>query len=611
MYLNSCIINYARTHIHGILFRGIRDTGMKTYIISLIIIFSLGGCSSNAGILGALGMSGQNSGTGEPSPASGSFQLTVRWAEAKKNQKYISVYTQSIDITVTGSDMSQPKSAIITKSAGETSAVCTINELPIGQKTATVKALNESGEILSHRIADFVVRGGKVTTVDIDLGVSIKENELIPSNISVPAGTTLLWVNNANDAKFISGDYPFDNSQLPRGSGKSYSFDKVGTSSYQCGNLTGNVYVTGTPVISVISPASASIGDKVTITGTAFSAYEGSNTVTFAGIVAQVSSWGNTQIVCTVPGGAKSGDVVITVNNRAGSGYSFTVTPVSTPSFSLQWGSYGGANGQFNFPYGIAVKEDYIYVSDTGGFRMQKFNSTGNYIHKWGSLGSGNDQFQSPTGVTVDGSGYIYVADYNLCRITKFDSSGIYQTSWGAQGIQNGQLQNPMGLSSDSYNNIYVADYGNHRIQKFNSNGVYLDKFGTEGTGNGKFQWPYDVAVNNEGYIYVSDSNNHRICKFNSSFNFELSWGSHGENPGQFKYPDGLAIDSYGRVYVADHGNHRIQKFSPDGVYLTSFGSFGHGSGKFYYPYDICIDVSTNNIYIMDSFNNLVQKFII
>ena len=63
-----------------------------------------------------------------------------------------------------------------------------------------------------------------------------------------------------------------------------------------------------------------------------------------------------------------------------------------------------------------------VYVSDSENDRMQKFDSSGNFLLKWGSQGTGDGQFQSPKGVAVDSSGNVYVADTNNSRIQKFSS---------------------------------------------------------------------------------------------------------------------------------------------------------------------------------------------
>ena len=52
--------------------------------------------------------------------------------------------------------------------------------------------------------------------------------------------------------------------------------------------------------------------------------------------------------------------------------------------------------------------------------RIEKFDSNGTFLTKWGSWGSGDGQFKYPYGVAVDSSGNVYVADTGNNRIQKF-----------------------------------------------------------------------------------------------------------------------------------------------------------------------------------------------
>jgi hypothetical protein len=96
---------------------------------------------------------------------------------------------------------------------------------------------------------------------------------------------------------------------------------------------------TGASVTS-LSPSSGPVGALVTITGTNFSATQGTSTVTFNGIAVTATAWSPTSIVATVPSGATSGDVVVTVSGTASSGLNFTVVP-SISSLSPTSGAGG------------------------------------------------------------------------------------------------------------------------------------------------------------------------------------------------------------------------------------------------------------------------------
>lgn len=82
------------------------------------------------------------------------------------------------------------------------------------------------------------------------------------------------------------------------------------------------------PSIKSLSPSSGPVGTVVTITGQYFGAPQGASTIKFNnGIAGAVTTWTDTQIVVTVPSGATTGNIVITVGGANGQSASrnFTV----------------------------------------------------------------------------------------------------------------------------------------------------------------------------------------------------------------------------------------------------------------------------------------------
>jgi len=86
------------------------------------------------------------------------------------------------------------------------------------------------------------------------------------------------------------------------------------------------------PSISSLSPTSNSIGSSVTIRGTNFGSSQGSNTVTFNGspnpVSASITSWNanGQSMVVTVPSGASTGNIVVTISGIPTTGPMFTVS---------------------------------------------------------------------------------------------------------------------------------------------------------------------------------------------------------------------------------------------------------------------------------------------
>jgi hypothetical protein len=164
--------------------------------------------------------------------------------------------------------------------------------------------------------------------------------------------------------------------------------------------------------------------------------------------------------------------------------------------------------------------------------------------------------------VTVDASSNVYVADILNYRIQKFDSTGNFLAKWGSQGSGDGQFNQTLGLATDAFGHVYASDAVNQLIQKFDSNGVFLSKWGSGGSGDGQFATPDGVAVDAFGDVYVADQNGNRLQKFDSNGNFITGWGSPGSGDGEFGKPYAVAVDALFNVYVGELLNDRIQKFS-------------------------------------------------
>jgi hypothetical protein len=98
------------------------------------------------------------------------------------------------------------------------------------------------------------------------------------------------------------------------------------------GGVASNNFVPFTvfPVITSLTPSSAPVGTSFTINGSNFGATKGFSSITFNGIPVVGTSWSDTSIVTSVPTGASTGNVVVTVGNVASNGVSFTVTPSPT-----------------------------------------------------------------------------------------------------------------------------------------------------------------------------------------------------------------------------------------------------------------------------------------
>uniref|UniRef100_A0A3P8NT39 E3 ubiquitin-protein ligase TRIM71 n=1 Tax=Astatotilapia calliptera TaxID=8154 RepID=A0A3P8NT39_ASTCA len=183
--------------------------------------------------------------------------------------------------------------------------------------------------------------------------------------------------------------------------------------------------------------------------------------------------------------------------------------------FLLKFGEKGTKNGQFNYPWDVAVNsEGKILVSDTRNHRVQLFAPDGSFLNKYGFEGALWKHFDSPRGVAFNHEDHLVVTDFNNHRLLVIRPDCQSARFLGSEGTGNGQFLRPQGVAVDQENRIIVADSRNHRIQIFEPNGNFLCKFGSQGSSFGQMDRPSGVAVSPDGAIVVVDFGNNRILKF-------------------------------------------------------------------------------------------------
>jgi tripartite motif-containing protein 71 len=289
--------------------------------------------------------------------------------------------------------------------------------------------------------------------------------------------------------------------------------------------------------------------------------------------------------------------------------------------------------GELNTPWGAATDAvGNLYVADASNNRMQKFDSSGNFLRAWG-----RDVVLSGPDDTVGGGFEICVAaNGDVCQAAA-DSTGL-----------GGEMRTPEGPATDQAGNVYVADADRNRIQKFDSSGHFLRAWGEDvidpaspgntGTGfeicvagvnvckdgtssgdAGAVDYPQAVATDAASNVYVASDGNQRIDKYSSTGTFQRAWGKDvtttgspddtgtgfeicsptdgdacqpgtygGALAGEFATPRGLGADAAGNTYVADDDNHRIQKFDSSGTFLRTWGKDVVGNNTFT-GFEICV----------------------
>ena len=140
----------------------------------------------------------------------------------------------------------------------------------------------------------------------------------------------------------------------------------------------GPTFTVPAPQITSISPASAGAGDTVTISGSGFGPTTGTNSlVNFAsGVTAAITSWSSTQIVATVPTGAVTGAVTVSVNTVVSNGSQFTIPNNVVTAVSPVAGKFGAQVTVTGSGFGATQGSSFVSFAGTASTSIVSWSDT-------------------------------------------------------------------------------------------------------------------------------------------------------------------------------------------------------------------------------------------
>jgi len=265
---------------------------------------------------------------------------------------------------------------------------------------------------------------------------------------------------------------------------------------------------------------------------------------------------------------------------------------VGSGSPGLTDGSF--TNSAFNHPQGMAIKDNKVYVADTGNHAIRAINldlKTVVTIAGHGLQGRPTTNMAKGTNVSLNSPWDLTSIEEDLfiamagshqlwyMNLTN-DDIGPYAGT-GQESIQDGPLHvstlaQPSGITSDT-NYLYFADSETSAIRSANLDlagavetivGQDLFVFGdVDGDQEQcRLQHPLGVTYQQE-YLYISDTYNHKIKCISLESKITRTIFGNGK-PGfkdgvgleaEFSEPSGLSI-ARDHLYIADTNNHVIRK---------------------------------------------------
>lgn len=420
-------------------------------------------------------------------------------------------------------------------------------------------------------------------------------------------------------------------------------------------------YLNAAPQLAInsLSVTNGITGTAVVITGSGFSTTIANNKLYFNGKAAVVTTATANKLTTTVPAGATTGPVTVTVNNVTAQGPVFTVNvPLAVTKLSAYSGIYRAAititgtgfsddmsvvkvyvNGKYadvlsssttQILFGVPlsagsgiIKVVVNGVSVNGPAFTYILSPVSNVTTIAGSDANGNPTnfLAAPMGVAVDSLGNVYVGDTDHNNIKKIAANGSLTTfAGGTAGANDGKgsaagFNSPMNVATDVSGNVYVADAYNRAIRKITVEGTVTTIY------TGQYQ-PSAVTVDRSGNVYFSGGTTPTmIMKMTPAKVVTVLAGSNNTgykngigSAALFGGITGLASDAVGNIYVADALNNVIRKVTTSGKVSTLAGTSKSGSANgnvsqatFDRPTGVAVDAG-GNVYVADYHNWLIRK---
>ena len=282
------------------------------------------------------------------------------------------------------------------------------------------------------------------------------------------------------------------------------------------------------------------------------------------------------------------------------------IVPCEIPNYSLKKdsiltaGKFGRGDNELHAK-GIAFDNtnELMYLAGYGNRRVQMVSLKGEIVAHFG-----NDSLLNPWGIAVTDE-YAFVTDtghHALFQFRKKDFKLLNRV--GTKGDEEGQLNFPRGLCIDTNRDVLIADNGNNRVCIFSKQLKFKSCIGI-----GQLNFPTDVKLS-DNRVVVLDWNIKCVHFFSRDGHLLSSCVSRGVKRGSLvDLPFFFCLDAANNIIISDNSNNAIFIFTELGEYLHTIGREGEGEGEFIYPSGICISKLGNIFVVSNNPNYPLQCF--
>jgi DNA-binding beta-propeller fold protein YncE len=157
-------------------------------------------------------------------------------------------------------------------------------------------------------------------------------------------------------------------------------------------------------------------------------------------------------------------------------------------------------------PTDVAIVGKRLYVTDKKNRQVVLIEkATGEELRRFDQPGEGDGNLALPTNLALGADGSVYVTDTGGFRVLKFDDRGELIQTFGSLGKMVGEFVRPKGVAVDREDRVYVVDASTEVVQIFNSDGKLMLFFGGAGNHPGGLNIPAQVVIDYDNVDFFAD----------------------------------------------------------------------------------------------------------
>lgn len=225
------------------------------------------------------------------------------------------------------------------------------------------------------------------------------------------------------------------------------------------------------------------------------------------------------------------------------------------------FGRAGKGQSELNLPMAISIKNQQVFIADTGNSRISVFDLQGGFVRHIPLISEvATKKPAAPVSLLIMDKVIVWSdrQSHQICT-SKIDNGHIIGC-WGGKGGSDGEFNYPYQLVSDKQDYIFVVDVLNARVQAFSPKGKHFMNTGRFGVNAiGTLFRPNGLALSGDGQLLVSDAYLGTVSVFKDGRPLGLLTNGDAEKL-IFKSPTSLTLHK-NRLYVSDTLNNSIEVF--------------------------------------------------